>query len=135
MVVGIQNVKAGVLSLSTVQVEEIHTELVKRNSMQSIYAMAFQTIFLKHFGNEGLSKLVAYKDWDTEKGVSRIRYTLLAGFKEEREALRSHIRMSLGAHPEATKLTFAIQADMYTWFIWFLKALKPITSIFSSRPP
>ena len=121
---GIQNVKKGVVSRKEFQDQELHESRVARTNRQSNMVASFATTFPELFGSEAFSKLGTHADFNNGDGSIGMRFTLLNGFKDERGALRAHIKVVLEAHPDAMKLANTILAETYSWVVWFVDAFE-----------
>ena len=119
--------------LESVQDQELHASRVSRSPRQSTMVASFATTFPELFGLEAFSKLLSYADFNQSDGTQGMRHTLLNGFREEQGALRSHIKVVLGAHPKADKLAHTILADTTTGSCGSSTRLKPITTPSSGR--
>ena len=116
--------KNGVVSIKSVQDQDLHESRVSRSPRQSAMVASFATNFPELFGSEAFSKLSSHADFNQGDGARGMCYTLLDGFRNKRGALRSHIKVVLAAHLEANKMVHTVLADTYSWFVWFVDAFE-----------
>ena len=112
------------MSRKEFQDQELHESRVSRTNRQSKMVASFATTFPELFGSEAFSKLATHADFNHGDGSVGMRFILLNGFKDERGALRAHIKVVLAAHPDAMKLANTILAETYSWVVWFVDAFE-----------
>ena len=110
--------------MKSFQDQELHESRVARTFRQSNKVALFATTFPELFGSEAFSKLSTHTNFYQGDGSIGIMFTLLNGFKAERGALRSHIKVVVESHPKACKLANTILGKTNSWVVWFVDAFE-----------